>query len=136
MPPSKPGIPIKRVWKVLKEDSKLAISNYGEIKLVGSGDTVTPYDNGKGYLKIHAGGKQYYVHRLVATYFRVNHKNKPCVNHINGNKSDNRSTNLEWVTHSQNADHSHRTGLTTKFKYKRTYGRFRTDTKKDSESVL
>jgi hypothetical protein len=61
------------------------------------------------------------IHRFVAIYFIENPKNKPCVNHINGIKTDNKVENLEWVTYSENSYHAVRTGLL----YNSDFQRFR-----------
>jgi len=55
--------------------------------------------------------KKFRVHRLVAESFVENPHGLSWVNHINGDKSDNRSENLEWVTPHRNTMHSLRSGL-------------------------
>ena len=59
----------------------------------------------------HGTSKLYKVHRLVAKEFVPNPHNYPEVNHLNGNKSDNRKDNLEWTTHALNIKHAYDTGL-------------------------
>ena len=50
--------------------------------------------------------KWFRVHRLVATAFCDNENQKPYVNHIDEDRTNNHSTNLEWVTPKENNLHS------------------------------
>lgn len=54
------------------------------------------------------------LHRLVAEAFIPNQENKPTVNHISGNKHDNRVCNLEWNTYSEQLNHSYKKKLREK----------------------
>ena len=76
---------------------------------------LTPTLNSRGYLEVSAkfGDKRpkMSVHRLIAIAFVEGYAEGLSVNHINGNKLDNRPENLEWVTLADNTRHQWRTGL-------------------------
>lgn len=55
--------------------------------------------------------KRFFVHRLVALHFIPNPDGLPMVNHIDGNKSNNHKSNLEWCTCKENTIHAFKTGL-------------------------
>lgn len=68
-----------------------------------------------GYLHvvlIHLGDRlTVNIHRMVAECFILNPNNLPQVNHIDGNKQNNRIENLEWCTQTENTIHAYKTGL-------------------------
>lgn len=113
------------IWKEIKGYEGLySVSNFGNVKSL---KRTVDYKNGLtsnynervlsqesvkgGYKRVAISKnnktKRFQVQRLVAIEFINNPKNKPCVNHINGIKDDNRVQNLEWVTYSENERHSY-----------------------------
>lgn len=72
---------------------------------------LSPVFNGRGYLvlglMIDGKRKTIAIHRLVALAFIDNPNNLPEVNHIDGNRTNNSVSNLEWISHSDNIRHSY-----------------------------
>lgn len=66
------------------------------------------FDSGYCYVVLSRSGrsKNVLLHRIVAEAFIPNPENKPAVNHIDLNKRNNCVSNLEWVTNSENTNHS------------------------------
>lgn len=99
------------VWKEVEgTKGKYFISNKGRLKSYCrySAIIVKPYKNQYGYLRadIRRNGKRetILIHRLVASAFveNDNPKEKDTVDHIDGNKNNNASDNLRWLSRSAN----------------------------------
>ena len=96
-----------RVCREQYSKSGRLIRRYETLKLKGSLDV-----DGYRVYRMSVDGTKKHVkgHRMVMSAWHGLEVGK-VVNHCNGNKSDNRLENLEWVTVAQNNAHAIRTGL-------------------------
>lgn len=107
----------KEIYKQIKGTQYL-ISNYGNIKK--NNVLITPNMSPQGYLRISFGKRWHYIHRLVGEYF-LNNDNPSInteINHIDGNKTNNNSQNLEWTSHYDNTIHAAKNGKMKRNSYK------------------
>lgn len=120
---------LKRKWKEVKGyEGRYIISNYGEVISLpryknnkSKLQYVEPKEilqyvnknNGYIYVMLCKNGKQKNIrlHRLVAEAFIPNSENLLQINHIDGNKQNNKVNNLEWCNQSQNEIHAYKLGL-------------------------
>lgn len=106
------------VWKPIPNYEGLYyVSNMGRVKKHGypDGDKIMRQNFSREYLILGLGDyerirKTHRVHRLVAMVFKEKSDKNFEVNHINGIKTDNRDSNLEWISHSENTKHSYTSG--------------------------
>lgn len=124
---------MKEIWKDIKHYKGLyQISNLGNVKslkrliadkrrsywskerILKGGVTSTKKMQGYKFVVLSKNKKtrSFYVHRLVASAFISNKKNKTQVNHIDGNKLNNNVDNLEWCTPLENTAHAIKNKLT------------------------
>jgi len=109
-------------WKAIKDAPGFLVSEYGDVRRAFS-DTVRTLQtsiNGYKFFAIHVDGKMknIYVHSTVAKLFCKGRRKGRQVNHIDGDKTNNRADNLQWVTAKDNMRHAVRMGLHRKGKHK------------------
>ena len=106
---------MEEIWKDIKNYEGYQVSNFGRIRSLDrmvncplngkrliKGKILKPGRSSNGYLSVNLCGSTNNVHKLVAEAFIPNPENKPCIDHINTDKMDNRAENLRWVTHKEN----------------------------------
>ena len=103
------------VWKQIENHPNYSISNFGNIRNDNTSKYLSKILN-NGYYAFsfcysRTNRKTIRLHRLVAMAFIPNPNNLPNINHIDGCKTNNHYSNLEWVNQTENIKHANRTGL-------------------------
>lgn len=111
---------VKELWKPLLEYKGVEVSSIGRIRKAANKSrkerilTEFPKDRDGYYRcsvqKLDGTWTSQPVHRLVVKAFIPRTENKDVVNHIDGNRTNNRIENLEWVTPKENVIHSFKFG--------------------------
>lgn len=115
------------IWKdIVGFEGKYKVSSFGNVKRIARWENIGNF--GKKFfpekdvtilkqeylmLNLCKDSKHYWkkLHRVIAEAFIPNPENKSCVNHIDTNKRNNKISNLEWCSRSENTKHAYDLGL-------------------------
>lgn len=98
---------MKEEWRHIDGYENYSVSSFGRVRNDLTGKFLKPRYRG-GYTRValynkRHNKKQYHIHYLVASAFIPNPESKPHIDHINGERDDNRRENLRWVTPIENS---------------------------------
>lgn len=106
---------MEEIWKdIVGYEGYYQISSSGQVRNTKTKKILIGDTNNIGYRRVTLYSpikKRFFIHRLVAQHFCDGYTEDLVVNHIDGNKLNNRADNLEWVTRSENDLHAYKLDL-------------------------
>ncbi len=97
---------INEEWRSINSYINYQVSNVGRVRNSKTGRILKPKLGSNGYFTVglskNGGVKTHMIHQLVAREFLENPNGKPCIDHIDGNKTNNSLENLRLCSYSQN----------------------------------
>lgn len=103
-------------WNVIKDFTNYEISDLGQVRNIKTKKILSDKKVQNGYKQVGlcVNGKpvRKSIHRLVAEMFVPNDDKKLTVNHKDGDKLNNKASNLEWMTSQENVNHAFTNNLT------------------------
>ena len=90
------------MWKEIEGYENYHVFEDGRVWSCINNMFLKPYDTGHGYLQVGLNGKMKRIHRLVGEAFIPNPENKPQIDHIDRDRTNNHISNLRWATQQEN----------------------------------